>query len=110
MRVIGEDLFGNAIVDIGGPDVISIGALLQRIRRARRGQNGRQLHVPVGPVRASLAMIEAVGAGRWLPLRAGQLASFRFPGTVSPNPLQDSLQATLRGVDDMLAQIESLNI
>jgi hypothetical protein len=48
-------------------------------------------------------MLEAAGLGRMLPISAGQLTSFRFDGLAQPNPLQQRLQASLLGLDDMLA-------
>jgi len=106
VRVIDDNLFTDAVVDIGGREAVSIEELLQRIRTARRGRRGPVVHVPIGLVQGPLRVLEAVGAGGLLPLRAGQLASFRFPGTVTANPLQDRLQPTLLGVSDMLAPAE----
>jgi len=100
---IDESLFVNRVFEVGGRDTLTIEELLQQIRMARSGRRGPRLHVPISLVTPPLRFLEAAGAGRFLPLKAGQLASFRFAGTVTGNPLQDRLQPTLLGLSDMLA-------
>lgn len=69
------------VLEIGGPEILSLNELLERLRRASGKGPARIRHIPVRPVRAILAGIEAV-IGPRLPITAGQLASFINDGTV----------------------------
>jgi NADH dehydrogenase len=109
IHVIERDWFTNETFAIGGREVLTIEALLQRIRTARRGVAGRTLRVPIGLLRGPLRAAESFGLGRVLPVTAGQLSSFRFPGTVSANPLQQALEHECRTVSEMLAPAPPLS-
>jgi NADH dehydrogenase len=102
--VIEHDRFENATYEIGGPEPLTIEELLQRIRETERGRRGRAIHVPTGLLRGPLRMAEAVGLAGLLPVTAGQLSSFRFPGVATANPLQDALSPGMRDLADMLAR------
>jgi NADH dehydrogenase len=78
-----SDVFDGRIVEAGGPDAIEIETFLRTVRRAVRGADGTALHVPAGPLRALLALIERVSVNL-VPFTAGQLASFTNDGTVDP--------------------------
>src|SRR6187397_1252325 len=53
-----EGLFANETVEIGGPDTITMGELILRLRRARLGRSGGSLHVPLGLLRLPLGVAE----------------------------------------------------
>jgi hypothetical protein len=72
--------FSNETVAIGGPDVLTIQALLEKLRVERTGKPGRVVHVPLALCLPPLLAAEAVGLGRWLPMTVGQLGTFRFDG------------------------------
>jgi nucleoside-diphosphate-sugar epimerase len=78
-----SDVFDGRIVEAGGPDAIEIETFLRTVRRAVRGADGTALHVPAGPLRAVLALVERVSVNL-VPFTAGQLASFTNDGTVDP--------------------------
>ena len=101
--VVEKDRFENATYEIGGPEPLTVEELLQRIRETERGRRGRVIHVPTGLLSGPLRMAEAVGLTGLLPVTAGQLCSFRFPGVAAANPLQDALRDGLRELSDMLA-------
>lgn len=103
LHVIDARLFDNTTFEIGGREALTIEALLQRIRIARRGAPGRALHVPLRLVLGPLRAAEAAGLSGFLPVTAGQLSSFRFAGTVTPNLLQTAIEPAARSVTDMLA-------
>ena len=74
--------FASGIVEIGGPEIMTIEELLVRIRRIRYGKTARVLHIPAGPVKAVLGAVEKVLLPI-LPLTSGQLASFTNDGTTN---------------------------
>jgi NADH dehydrogenase len=109
MDVVEQDKFENATYEIGGPELLTIEELLQRIREARRGSRGRVIHIPTGLLRGPLRVAETVGLTGLLPVTAGQLSSFRSPGVATANWLQDTMSHRLRGLPDMLAAEASPN-
>ncbi len=75
--------FANETLDIGGPDVLTMEAFLQQLRTARSGRRARVLHLPLAALSIPLRAAAAMGLGRFLPITAGQLSSFRFDGVTS---------------------------
>ncbi len=60
------------------------------------------MRIPLRPLVPFLGLVERVGVSR-LPVTAGQLASFRFDGTIEPSPLYESRRETLKTVPEMLS-------
>jgi NADH dehydrogenase len=81
----------GATVEVGGPTSYTLNELYARLR-AHDGAAGsvRLVHLPVGPIRALLALVEAPLLPV-LPLTAGQLASFVNDSVAAPHPLMDKL-------------------
>jgi nucleoside-diphosphate-sugar epimerase len=95
---------GRQVFDAGGPEVLDLNTLIARIRKARGGTAGSLVHLPLGPIRGLLALLEPVLFGR-LPFTAGQLASFANPGTAGPEPWPATLPRPKLGLDAMLSEI-----
>jgi uncharacterized protein YbjT (DUF2867 family) len=93
------------IVDIGGPQVLSIEDLLLSIRRALGRARAPVAHLPAGIIAACLGWTEPI-LRPILPITAGQLASFTNPGTVAANSWVEKQQARMKGVDEMLSASE----
>ena len=93
-------------VGLGGPEVLPFLDLLRAIRTRVRGQPGPFLHVPLGPVRAALALAEPL-LFPVLPLTAGQLASFANPGTVPAEPWPGGLRRPTRPLAAMLSSLHA---
>lgn len=70
-------------LELGGPEVVTMEELLQRMRSSAGRPPARTLHLPLAPTRRILAALEP-----WLlsvmPLTAGQLASFANDGIARP--------------------------
>jgi NADH dehydrogenase len=98
LAIIEGDLFSNETFDVGGPQAMTMEELLQAIRQSRRGARGRPVRVPLPPLLLLLRVCEAVGVGRFVPVTEGQLSSFRFDGTVTPNPLHERYKTRLKSV------------
>jgi NADH dehydrogenase len=93
--------FEGETLGIGGPEVLTIEALLHTIRAAAGRRPAPVVHLPLRAVLPALAMAEAVTGGR-VPLTVGQLSLFRFDGTVPPHPLVAARRAGMHAVADML--------
>jgi nucleoside-diphosphate-sugar epimerase len=92
------------IVEIGGPQVLSMEELLLRIRAGGTGrQNRATVHLPARPVAMVLGWLEPF-LRPLLPVTAGQLASFTNDGTAEPGPWTGAWLAGMRNIDEMLAE------
>ena len=88
-------------MEIGGPEVLSIEDLLQRIRSTAGKSVAPVLHLPVRVIARCLGWTEPFLLPL-LPFTAGQLASFSNPGTTAPHPWVAGRRAQLTTVDEML--------
>jgi NADH dehydrogenase len=102
MTVLEEDRFQGETLELGGPVALPIEEILQKIRHARKGSSGRLVHIPLGLLLAPLKAAESIGLGGLVPVSVGQLASFRYHGTIASNGLYESRRAALRDVPQML--------
>lgn len=102
VECVATESLGGETLEVGGPEVLTMEALMGRLREARLGTRGSALHVPLALMRLPLRLAERAGLRRLLPVTAGQLASFRFDGVAAPNPLQARLAAALTPVAAML--------
>jgi nucleoside-diphosphate-sugar epimerase len=89
-------------VELGGPTTLTMTELLARCRRAAGLPPARPLRLPIGPLRAVLAMLEPM-AGRALPFTAGQLAAFANPAVAAPHAFAARLPTPTRTIDLMIA-------
>lgn len=94
--------FSGETFEVGGPEVVTIGELLQRLRMARTGRRGRSLRIPLPLIEVPLRLAERLGMGGLLPVTAGQFSSFRFDGTATPNRLQEGIAPGLTPLSGML--------
>jgi nucleoside-diphosphate-sugar epimerase len=98
-----RDAFAGGLVGIGGPEVLTIEDFLRAVRRAVGHAEGPVVHLPLGAIVPVLSLLETF-AYRFLPLTVGQLATFRYDGTVPPDPVVDARRGAMRGVAAMLAE------
>jgi nucleoside-diphosphate-sugar epimerase len=96
-----EDIFDGQTVEVGGPEVLTIEALLRRVRKAQGRGEARVMHLPARPIAALLGWVEPL-LRPLLPFTAGQLASFTNAGTVDANPWVAHRQTSMKGVDEAL--------
>lgn len=88
-------------LEMGGPDVLGIEDLLLRIRCSLGRGRAPVLHLPARAIAACLGLVEP-WLRSFLPVTAGQLASFTNPGTISPDPWVKAQQIGMKRVDEML--------
>jgi NADH dehydrogenase len=103
--ILNNDRFRAETFEVGGPEVLPIEALLQRLRTHRKGKPGAVVRVPLALIQVPLGVAEHIGLGSVLPATAGQFSSFRHDGVARPNPLQQELAPTMASVDSMIAAI-----
>ena len=101
VRLLNVAPLGGRTIELGGPDRLTMGDLLRRLRREATGREGPWLRVPAAPLRRFLALVEPV-LFPVLPFTAGQLASFVNDGCARPDPLTTQIHCPSRGVGEML--------
>jgi len=101
LDIASNGVFERRACDLGGADVITIGAFLCRVQRRLTGRGGIRIPVPVGFGLPLLRAFERVSSLP-LPLTEGQLSTFLYDGVVDPNPLQERYADRLRGVEAIL--------
>lgn len=98
--------YHGEILEVGGPEKLSMEDFLKKVARARRGgDNGapRTLHLPVGLIAFFLSILERLVYGL-LPLTVGQLASFRNDVTAEKNTLSSKLFPFMKGMDEIIKE------
>ena len=103
LDIVESDRFRGEVLELGGPDVLPLRDLLDRMHRLARGRAARFLHIPLGGLLPALALLERVAYAA-LPFTIGQLATFRFDGIARPNSLWDAHRGRLASVDRMIAE------
>jgi NADH dehydrogenase len=102
ISILRNDRFRSETFELGGPEALTMEALLQRVRLARMGNRGRAFRIPLRLIQAPLAVAEKLGLRSILPATAGQLSSFRHDGIAQPNALQQELARDLKSLDSMM--------
>lgn len=104
LDIIGEQRFNNEVLEIGGPEVLSLDAFVQRIHQACCGGQPRIVHLPLGLVLTPLRLVERVFPSL-LPVSSGQFASFNNDGTVTAHALVTPATGRMRDVGEMLQRL-----
>jgi NADH dehydrogenase len=102
--LLARDDFSNQLLEIGGPEVLTLDDFMQRIHRAVTGKRALILHLPLGLVLGPLRLLETFMAGR-MPVSSGQFASFHNDGIVLINETPTLHDPPMLGVDEMLARM-----
>ncbi len=102
LAIVAEDAFGNNVLEIGGPEVITLADLLQKIHLAHHEKPGIVIRFPPGLLIFGFRILENI-IGKYLPATAGQFASFCNSGTIQPDAWWSRHSGGLKNVDSMLA-------
>jgi uncharacterized protein YbjT (DUF2867 family) len=97
-RLEGETL------DVGGPDAMYFREFLEMIQDALHGKPGRIVNMPLGLIRAPLALIEPI-ARPLMPVTAGQLAVFANDSVPAENWLLARIRADMPSTRDMISAL-----
>jgi nucleoside-diphosphate-sugar epimerase len=81
----------NAVIDIGGPRILSMDELIRELKALDGGGAARLFHLPLGLLRWTLAALESIGLLPVLPFTAGQLTSFANDGVAPSSELAGRL-------------------
>lgn len=103
LTIVREQMFAGATWELGGPEGIGIGDLLQRLRAANGRRAGLTVRLPLRAIRATLGAVESL-VGPVLPLTVGQLSTFVEDGTATANPVSRYLAAHMTSLDAMIAE------
>lgn len=109
LHIIENDVFDNEILDIGGPEQISIERFISIIHKLLLNGWPRVIHIPIRPIINILKFMEKYFFS-FLPFTAGQLASFSNDGTIDRNQLFDYYSSNMKNVDEMLKLVLSPDI
>lgn len=104
LEFVATDRFDNELLEIGGPEALTLDDFVRRIHRVATGHQPLVMHLPLGLVLGPLRLLESIMANR-LPVSSGQFASFHNDGTVTANAVVMPRSGTLMDVDAMLARL-----
>ena len=99
--MVEEGRFGSETIGVGGPEVVTIEALMLAIRAATGRGAARVAHLPLALILPVLSAAERLTGGR-VPLTVGQLSLFRYDGTVAPHEMTKARMAGMHTLPDML--------
>jgi NADH dehydrogenase len=100
-RILQEDWFENDVLELGGPDVIQMEALLTKIRLEAGKRPGPAVRIPLGPVKLILSLLERVMPGA-LPVTTGQLRALSSDGIARHHDYMERSGNRMKGIDEML--------
>jgi NADH dehydrogenase len=96
-----DSRYKDEVLELGGPEVISINDFVKKIALSRGKKKPRTFHLPIGLIGFFLSILERVVYGL-LPLTVGQLASFRSEGTAEENSLMKQLSPGMMGIEKII--------
>lgn len=98
-----DDLTGRTL-EIGGPDIVTMEELLEKVHIAIHGRQPRSVHVPLGLLRRTLGALESISPAL-APVTAGQFAAFCNDGVASDDASVLVPGRTFRDVAAMIAEM-----
>ncbi|HYN08772.1 MAG TPA: NAD-dependent epimerase/dehydratase family protein [Vicinamibacterales bacterium] len=101
LTLVKQDLFGNQIFELGGHESVTFEEFLRRVHWLGSGREPTVIHLPLGPILATLTLLEPV-LDAVLPVKAGQFYAFRYDSTVDPGARLPTGSASSLGLDDMI--------
>jgi len=101
VNLLSTNNYCNKILELGGPDTITMGEFLQRIHWRYRQQKGLIIPLPLSLIMWMLRFVER-HITEALPVSSGQFTSFCNDGTIVLNPFIAEHQTGMKGIDDML--------
>jgi len=101
VSIIEEEKFDNEIFEVGGPEQLTLEDFVSRIRRFRNNRMPRLIHVPLEVIIPVLSFLEKFFYN-FMPVNAGQLASFKNDGTVSKDRIFPNSVPRMKNIDEMI--------
>lgn len=106
IRLVQKEEAGGEILELGGPEVLSIRQLLNQISLHQHGKNARFLQLPLRLVQWPLAFMEPI-LRPFMPVTAGQFAVFGNDSVAHPNWLGREISSHSTELYAMLAETGS---
>lgn len=103
VRIVETNKPGGEVLEIGGPDRLTMRAFLERIAAHAGKDSARIMRLPLKLVQWPLALLEPL-ARPIMPATAGQFSVFGNDSLVSANWLQDELEPTMAGLSQMIEE------
>ncbi len=94
---------GRTMIEVGGPEVVTMKELLLRIRNVKGSAGGLTVPVPLFPVRLAVGMVGAV-LGERSPVTAAQLSSFSEDAVATPSEFVQARSVRFEALDRTLAR------
>ncbi len=101
LEIVDSERFEGEVLELGGPDVLTINDFVKRIHKAHTGGVPRLTHLPLGFIVGSLRLVEKVFPSL-LPVNSGQFASFSNDGTAVGNSLVMAASGNMRSIDNII--------
>jgi len=101
VRVIEKDNPAGELLEIGGPDRLTMRAFLEKISAHAGKDSARIMRLPLKLVQWPLALLEPL-ARPIMPAIAGQFSVFGNDSLVSANWLQNELEPSMAGLSEMI--------
>ncbi len=95
-----SDLQGRTVT-VAGSEQITLEAFIKALHIQAGGKKFRVIHLPVGPIRKILLMLESRYL-RYMPITAGQLCTFTNDGIADTNPCINASEGKLKDVNEMI--------
>lgn len=102
--LLDQGRFSGEVLELGGPEVLTMLELLRRIRKACGKSAGLTIRIPAGPMQSLLGALGTITGGR-LPVSAGQLVPFINDGVADSSDLATALKPAMIPLDDLLGQL-----
>jgi len=103
ISIIDNNHFNNKILEIGGPDILTVDEFLKKIKSKKTNQENvrtKIFHIPIGLTVFGLTILEMM-IYKFIPITVGQLATFRNDSIADNDPFQEK-STELTGVDEMI--------
>ncbi len=103
ISISNKNHFNNKILEIGGPDILTIDEFLKKIKSKKTNQENvgtKIFHIPIGLTVFGLTILEIM-VYKFLPITVGQLATFRND-SIADNDSFLKKSTELIGVDEMI--------
>jgi nucleoside-diphosphate-sugar epimerase len=101
VRIENESRYKGEILELGGPQPITLLKFMKMIAEAKGKKNAKIIHLPITIIIFFLSILERV-VYRFLPLSVGQMATFRNDGSVENNSLMKKLSPMMVGLEQMI--------
>jgi len=103
LDVIHKNFFNNEVIEVGGPDVLTIEQFVCKIHRIQHSKNPKVIHLPISIIIFLLRQFEKLFPAL-LPVNSGQFSSFCNDGYAKQHQLTANNEK-MSGIDVVIKQL-----